>query len=102
MRAKLMGFVEKQGIFEGKPFHSIKASFITPEVEQGFYGSRVLDPKVTSIKYERLPFILGRPMELSELATYCGADCEIGFDDNKKISSIRFLIDEENSKSEKK
>lgn len=101
MRAKFMGFIEKSGVFEGKPYHSIKASFVTPDVEPGFYGQRVLDPKITSIKYDRLPFIVGRPMEISELATYCGSDCEIQFNDSKQISSIKFYIDD-GSKPEKK
>lgn len=94
MQAKFMGFVEKQGVFQDKPFHSIKLHIIAPGNEAGFQGWRVLDPKTTSVKFDRLAFIVGRPMELSELATYVGSEIEIQFDDKQKITEIHFVADD--------
>lgn len=93
MKAKLMGLVEKEGVFEGKPYHSIKLHCIAPGDDKGFVGWRVLDIKTTSIKFDRLPFIVGRPMEVSELATYVGSEIDIQFDDQKRISGITFEAD---------
>lgn len=94
MRAKLIGLVEKQGVFEGKPYHSIKLHCIAPSDEKDFTGWRVLDLKTTSIKYDRLPFIVGRLMELSELITYVGSEIDIQFNDNKQIVGLKFEFDE--------
>lgn len=52
MRAKLIGLVEKQGVFEGKPFHSIKLHCIAPSEDKDFVGWRVLDVKT---REERQP-----------------------------------------------
>ncbi len=94
MKAKLIGLVEKAGIFENKPFHSIKFHIIAPGDEQGFVGWRVLDLKNTSIKYDRLAFIVGRPMEVSELATYVGSEIDVQYDDKQRISAIHFYADD--------
>ncbi|MBD5144983.1 MAG: hypothetical protein HDT21_03590 [Ruminococcus sp.] len=94
MRAKLVGLVEKQGVFEGKPYHSIKLHCIAPSDDKDFHGWRVLDPKNTSIKYDRLPFVVGRLMELSELITYVGSEIDIQFNDNKQIVGLKFDFDE--------
>lgn len=93
MRAKLVGLVEKQGVFEGKPYHSIKLHCIAPSDDKDFTGWRVLDPKTTSIKYDRLPYIVGRLMELSELVTYVGSEIDIQYNDNKQITGISFEFD---------
>lgn len=98
MLAKLMGLIEKQGVFEGKPFHSIKLHLIAPAIEEGFFGWRVLDPKYTSIKYDRLSFIFGKPMDMQELVTYVGDEVDIHYDDNKHIVGIRVI----DNKPEKK
>ena len=100
MLAQLVGCVEKQGVFEGKPYHSIKLHLIASPVEEGFFGKRVLDPKYTSIKFERLSFVVGRPMEYRELVEHVGEDIDIQYDDNKHIVGIKFL--EDNSKPDKK
>lgn len=94
MRAKLIGLVEKQGVFEGKPFHSIKLHCIAPSEDKDFVGWRVLDVKTTSVKYDRLPFVVGRLMELSELITYVGSEIDIQFNDNKQIVGLKFDFDE--------
>lgn len=94
MKAKLVGMIEKEGIFEGKPFHSIKLHCTAPCMDEGFTGVQVIDPKVTSIKYDNLPFIVGRPMKVSELATYVGSEINLDFDQNKKIVGIQFLADQ--------
>lgn len=99
MRAKLVGLVEKQGVFQEKPFHSIKLHLIAPTVEEGFFGWRVLDPKFTSIKYDRLSFIFGKPIDMQELVTYVGDEVDIQYDDNKHIVGIH-LIDNKPDKKQ--
>lgn len=94
MKAKLMGFKENSGVFQGNPFHSIALHIIAPGDDKDFIGWRVLDPQYTKIKYDRLPFIVGRPMELSELATYAGSEIDVQFDDKKRISAIHFTADD--------
>ena len=93
MRAKLIGVCEKQGVFQEKAYHSIKLHCIAPGEDKDFTGWRVLDLKTTSIKYDRLPYVVGRLMEYSELLTYVGGEVDIQFNDNKQIVGLKFEAD---------
>lgn len=96
-KVKLMGFKESQGIFEGKAFHSVKLHICEPFNSDGAYG---METSIQSIKFERLPFVFGRPIELSELATYVNAEADFQYDKNGVVTSITFPSDE--YKAEKK
>lgn len=100
MLAKLVGLIEKEGVFEGKPYHSIKLHLIAQANEEGFFGMRVLDPKYTSIKYDRLSFIFGKPMDKQMLVDLVGDEIDVHYDDNKHIVGIRPV--ENNKPPEKK
>ncbi len=93
MKAKLVGIRETQGVFEGKPFHSIKLHCTAPCIDDGFVGVQVIDPKVTSISFDKLPFIIGRPITFNELSTYVNSNINIDFDQNKRIVGLTFDFD---------
>lgn len=89
-KVKFEGFKESQGTFEGKPYHSIKFHISEPFTSENAYGR---ETSIQSVKFDRLPFILGRPMELSELATYVGSQADFQFGKNGSVVSITFDFD---------
>lgn len=93
MKAKLVGVRETQGVMEGKPYHSFKLHFTAPSIDEGFVGVQVIDPKLTSISYEKFPFVVGRPMTFTELSTYVNSEVNLDFDQNKRVVGITFLAD---------
>ncbi len=101
MKAKLIGFIENKGIFQGNPFHSITFHIIAPGDSEKFVGWRVLDPQNTKVKYDRLSFVVGRPIEMSELATYVGTEIDVQYDDKQRISAIHFIADDYESAAPK-
>lgn len=94
-KVKFEGFKESQGTFEGKSYHSIKFHISEPFTSENAYGR---ETSIQSVKFDRLSFILGRPIELSELATYVGADADFQYDKNGSVTSITFPIDEYETK----
>lgn len=89
-KVKFEGFKESQGTFEGKAYHSIKFHISEPFTSEKAYGR---ETSIQSVKFDRLSFILGRPMELSELATYVGSQADFQFDKNGSVVSITFDFD---------
>lgn len=89
-KVKFLGFKETQGTFEGKPYHSIKLHISEPFTSENAYGS---ETSVQSVKYDRMAFVFGRPMELSELATYVNSEADFQYDKNGAVVSIRFDAD---------
>lgn len=90
-KVKFLGFRETQGTFEGKPFHSIKFHICEPFTSENAYGN---ETSIQSVKYDRLPFVLGRPMEISELATYVNSEADFQYDKNGTVTAIHFLADD--------
>ena len=90
-KARLLGIRETSGTFEGKPFHSIKFHISEPFNQENSWGQ---ETSVQSVKYDRLPYILGRPMGLTELITFVGTEIDITYDKNGKVSFIHFLSDD--------
>jgi hypothetical protein len=64
MKVRIEGFIEKQGVIEGKAYHSIKVHCSKPFVEPNSIGREVIE---ASVQFDRLPYVVGRLMELSEL-----------------------------------
>lgn len=89
-RAKLLGFKESSGTFEGKPYHSVKLHISEPFIGDNCFGS---ETSVQSLKYDNLPYIFGRPVPVSELVTYINSEIDISYDKNGKVTSIVFLAD---------
>lgn len=89
-RVKFLGFKESQGTFEGKPYHSIKLHICEPFTSENAWGS---ETSIQSVKYERIPYVFGRPMELSELATYVNSEADFQYDKNGTVVSITFPAD---------
>lgn len=89
-KVKFLGFKETQGTFEGRPFHSVKLHISEPFNSENAYGQ---ETSIQSIKFERMPFIFGRPMEISELATYVGGEADFQYDKNGTVTQITFLAD---------
>lgn len=85
MKVKLLGFRETQGTFEGKPFHSVKLHICEPFTADNAYGS---ETSVQSIKYDRMPYIFGRPVELSELSTFVNSEIDVQYDKNGSLCKI--------------
>ena len=94
-KVKFLGFKESKGTFEVKPYHSVKLHISEPFTSDNAYG---METSIQSVKYDRMPFIFGRPIELSELATYVGADADFQYDKNGSVTSITFPIDEYETK----
>lgn len=89
-RVKLLGFKETQGTFEGKPYHSIKLHICEPFTSDNAWGA---ETSIQSVKYDRMAFIFGRPMELSELATYVNSEADFQYDKNGVVTQITFPAD---------
>ena len=90
MKARLIGVRETQGVFEGKPYHSIKMHCTAPCFDDGFIGEQVLDPKRTSVSFEKLPFVVGCPITYSEFSQHVGEEINIDFDLNQRVVGIQF------------
>lgn len=89
-KAKLLGIKEAQGTFEGKPYHSFKLHISEPFVGTGCYGC---ETSISSIKYEDIPFVFGKPISAQELSTYVNAEMDIFYGKNGKVVSISFPSD---------
>lgn len=85
MRVKLLGMRETQGIFQDKPFHSLKLHISEPFTASDSYGE---ETSVHSIKFDRIPYIFGRPIEVKEIAMCVGLEIDISFDKNGTINKI--------------
>lgn len=90
MKVTLVGISESQGVFEGRPYHKIKLHCTAPCMDDNFVGLQVLDPKITSVSFEKLPFIVGRPITFNELCQFVDSDINIDFDQNKRIVGLSF------------
>ena len=89
MQVRIEGIRETQGNFEGKPFHSVKFHISEPFFEDNAVGREV---SVQSVKYERLPFVFNRPIELSEVMSLVGQTANFEYNKNKQL--VRIKIDE--------
>ena len=89
-KVKLLGFRESEGVFEGKPYHSIKLHISEPFTDENSYG---METSIQSIKYDRLPFVFGRPIELSELSTYVNSEADFQYSKKGTVDKITFPSD---------
>ena len=94
-KAKLLGIRETQGEFQGKPFHSMKFHIAEPFSADKSWGQ---ETSIQSVRYDRLPFILGRPMGFQELSTFVNTDIDITYDKNGSVIGIQFLSDDSPTK----
>ena len=89
-KVKVMGIAEKQGMFEGKPYHSVKFHIAEPFNAKDCYG---METSVQSVKFDNLPFILEHPMRMDELVTYINSNAEFFYDKNGTVVKIVFEAD---------
>ena len=89
-KVKVLGITEKQGTFEGKPYHSIKFHIAEPFNAKDCYGT---ETSIQSVKYDNLPFVLERPMRMEELVTYINSEAEFYYDKNGTVTKIAFEAD---------
>lgn len=85
MRVKLLGIKETSGTFEGKPFHSVKLHIAEPFTAENSYGE---ETSVQSLKYDRLPFIFGKPIEVREIADFIGTTIDVSYNKNGGIDKV--------------
>ena len=89
-KAKLLGIRETQGKFEGKPYHSVKLHIAEPFTAENSYGQ---ETSIQSVKFERMPYIFGRPITVEELATYVNSTIDIMYDKYGNPATITFEAD---------
>lgn len=85
MKVKLLGVRETQGTFEGKSFHSVKLHIAEPFTVDNSWGS---ETSVQSVKYDLIPFIFGKPVEVRDIGGLVGCDIDVQFDKNGTVFKI--------------
>ncbi len=91
-KVMLLGVREMQGDFQGRPFHTVALHIAEPFTKENSFGSEV---SVQKVKYERLPFILSRPVDsVKDFADrFIGSNMDFSYDKDGKITCITLFPD---------
>lgn len=91
-KALLLGVREMQGKFEGREYHTVALHIAEPFTKENSFGK---ETSIQKLKYERLPFVLSRPVEsVKDFADkYIGSEIDISYDKDGKITYITLFPD---------
>lgn len=91
-KAMLLGVRELSGEFQGKSYHSVALHISENFDKEDSYGREV---SVQKVKFERLPFILSRPVEsVKDFADkYIGSQIDISYNKDGGVTYITLFPD---------